>query len=116
MAVAEQRFEDVRPTLPGRAVLDGQQDGVFAPEAGEGKHAGQGQAAEQERPVGNRHAAPQAAEVANVDHPAHGVHHAAGAEEQQGLEKGMGEQMEHAGRHADQRARAQGRGTCSRAG
>ena len=72
-----------------------------------GHTPGHGQAAEQERPVRDRQPAPQAAEPADVDHSAHGVHHAAGAEEQQGLEKGVRQQVEHAGRHAQQRARAQ---------
>ena len=38
---------------------------------------------------------PQAAEAPHVDDVAHRVHHAAGAEEQQGLEEGVREQVEH---------------------
>ena len=38
----------------------------------------------------------QAAEAAHVDDVAHGVHDAAGREEQERLEKGVGEQVEHA--------------------
>ena len=38
---------------------------------------------------------PQPAEPAHVDYAAHGVHHAAGGEEQQGLEERVGEQVKH---------------------
>ena len=39
--------------------------------------------------------------------PAHGVHHAARPQEQQGLEERVREQVEHAGGNAHQRAGAQ---------
>ena len=58
--------------------------------------------------MGRRQFPPQAAELANVDHSAHGVHHAAGPEEQEGLEKCVREQVEHAGGHAELAAGAQG--------
>ncbi len=89
------------------AGMSGRQDRVLAPKAGPGKDAGQGQAAEQKRPVRDRHQSPQSAEAAHVDR-LHGVHHAAGAQEQQGLEEGMGEQVEHAGANARQRTDAEG--------
>ena len=50
--------------------------------------------------MGDGHQSPQAAEAADVDHAAHRVHDAAGAEEQQGLEEGVRDKVEHAGRHA----------------
>ena len=84
MAEAKQGFEDLSDIALAHPLLDGQQDGVFAPEAGEGKNAGDGQAADQKGPMRNRQAMPQAAQAANVDHAAHRVHHAAGTEEQAG--------------------------------
>ena len=62
---------------------------------GEAGHAGQGQGAAQERPVRDRQHLAQPAEAAHVDDVAHGVHHAAGREEQQRLEEGVREQVEH---------------------
>ena len=49
---------------------------------------------------------PQAAEVAHVDDAAHGVHHAAGRKEQQGLEERVREDVEdgRVGRPAQPRA------------
>ena len=94
---------------PGRRFFGhGQQDGVLAPKSGKGNHAHQGQGAEKERPMRYRQTTAQAAELADVDHSAHGVHHAAGGEEQQCLEKCVRNQVEHAGRDADKRARAHG--------
>ena len=52
-----------------RPLVSGRQDGVLAPKAGERKDAGQGQAAEQKRPVRDRHQPPQAAEAPHVDTP-----------------------------------------------
>ena len=57
--------------------------------------------------MGYRHLPPQPAELADVDHAAHGVHHAAGAEEQEGLEKRVRNEVEHARGHAGLAARAQ---------
>ena len=105
-------------------VEGGAEDLVLAPEAGERRQAGQGQGAAQERPVRHRHHLAQAAEAAHVDDVAHRVHDAAGGQEQQGLEEGVREQMEHRAATTASRpprlpptaAAAQRPGTCSRAG
>ena len=96
IGVAERKF-------PG----DRQEDGVFAIEAGEWNHARHRQAADEKRPVRGGHDPPQAAEAADVDHAAHRVHHAPRGEKQQRLEKRMRDQVEYAGRHAQDRAGAQ---------
>ena len=58
--------------------------------------AGDGQRGSQHRGVGPGDALAQAAHVAHVLFAAHGVHHAAGAEEEQRLEKGVGHQVKDA--------------------
>ena len=55
-----------------------------------------------------RQAVAKAADAAEVDHAAHRVHDAAGPEEQQGLEKGVRHQVEHAGGDAQKRPRPHG--------
>ena len=57
--------------------------------------ARQRQPADGEGPAGVGQPVPQAAEPPHVDHVAHRVHHAAGGEEQQGLEERVREQVEH---------------------
>ena len=111
-------------------LLEGhRQDLVLGPEPGrDDREAGQGQAADDEGPAGDRHLAQQAAHVAHVLRIVriqaavrpldqfrcvfirvgvmavgvlvtmlHAVDNAAGAEKQQGLEKGMCQQMEQGG-------------------
>ena len=60
-----------------------------------GKIPDRASAADGERPAGVRHPVPQAAEPPHVDHAPHRVHHAARGEEQQRLEEGVREQVEH---------------------
>ena len=48
--------------------------------------------------IGERNLAPQPAHLAHVLLVVHGVDHRAGAQEQQRLEEGVGEEMEHAAR------------------
>ncbi len=60
----------------------------------------------QKRRVGGLQLVPQAAHLAHVQLAAHGVHHAAGGEEEQGLEERMRHQMEDS-RREDARAAAQ---------
>ena len=88
-------------------VVDRRQHGVFAPEPRERKHTRQRQAADEKRGVRVGHEPPEAAELAHVDHAAHGVHHAASAEEQQGLKKRVREQVIHSAGHARECPRAE---------
>ena len=105
----------VRAGAMGQFVVDGVdlvvnrgKDRVFAPEAGQRKHTGQRQAADQKRGVRPGHEAAEAAEVAHVDDAPHRVHHAPGAEEEQGLEEGVREQVKHAAGDAEHRAGSEG--------
>ena len=82
------------------------EDLVLAEEAGEGSHAGERRGTHEERRRRDRHHPPQAAEPPHVDHAAHGVHDRAGAEEQERLEAGVGEQVEDCRREAEQGAGA----------
>jgi hypothetical protein len=74
-----------------------QQDLVLGPEPGQRRDAGQGDGADDERPERDRHVFLQAAHLAHVV-GVHGVDDRAGAEEQQGFEGGVGEEVEHARR------------------
>ncbi len=82
-----------------------QQDLVLAVVAGEGRDPRDGQGADQEGPEGHRYLAAQPAHLPHVLLPGHGVDHRARAEEQQRLEEGVGEEVEH--RHPE-RAHAAG--------
>ena len=82
-----------------RGRLERQQNLVLAEEAGEGEDAGERQPADGKGQVGDRQPVPQASEPAHVDDVAHRVHHAAGGQEEQGLEERVREQVEHRGHH-----------------
>ena len=58
--------------------------------------AGDGERADEHRPIGDGDLLAQAAHVAHVLLAAHGVDHAAGREEEQALEEGVGHQVEDA--------------------
>ena len=88
-------------------IMHGAEDGVLAPEAGEREDASQRQAADEEGGVGDGHEFSQAAELPHVDDAPHGVHHAAGCEEEEGLEKGVREEVEHAAGDAAGHSRAE---------
>ena len=80
------------------------QDLVLGEEAGERRNAGDGQGGDQHQPEGDRHVLLETTHVAHVlrvgmrvggvIRVVHGVDHAAGAQEQQGLEEGMGRRGE----------------------
>ncbi len=78
-----------RPGLP--------QNFVFREKSGEGRDAGDGEGRDEHRPVGDWDAPVQVAHVAHVLLAAHGVNHRARAEEQQGLEESVREDVEYAG-------------------
>ena len=80
-------------------LVHGGDDRVLAPETREGAAS----PASARQPIRNVACVigislPQPAEAPHVDHVAHRVHHAARAQEQQGLEERVREQVEHAGR------------------
>ena len=77
-----------------------EQDLILAPEACRDKgHAGQGRGADGQRPEGARHLVLQAAHLVDVLR-AGAVDHRPGGKEEQGLEEGVGHQVEHADGHA----------------
>ncbi len=86
----------------GEGALD---DRVLRVEAGEAEarparhlddaDPGDGQSSDRHRPEGDRDLLPQRAVEAHVLLVMHGVDHRAGAEEEQGLEEGVGEEVEH---------------------
>ena len=67
---------------------------VLGEEAGEAGNAGDGHAADPHGPEGDRDLVLEAAHAPHVLLAAHGVDHGAGAEEEQRLEEGVGEQVE----------------------
>ena len=76
---------------------------VLAEESGETRDSGDGERADQHRPIGDGNLFAQAAHLRHFLLAAHGVNHAAGREEQQALEERVGHQMEDAraiGSHA----------------
>jgi hypothetical protein len=86
-----------------RALVGLRQNFVFREEAGEGRHARDGDARGEVRPVGERHVLAQPAHVAHVlrgvgvvHARVHRVNDAAGAEEEAGLEEGVREDVEEA--------------------
>jgi hypothetical protein len=85
--------------LPVATGLEGgPQDLVLGEEAGQGRHAGDGDAAHQHRPVRPGQLRLEAAHHAHVLLAAHGVDDGAGAEKEQGLEEGVSHEVEDAGR------------------
>ena len=89
------------------------EDFVLAPEPRQQGKTGQGQGAAQECPVCGGQELAKPAEAAHVDDVAHGMHDAAGAQKQQGLEKRMRVQVEnrchHCHRHERNRITGRGR-------
>ena len=79
------------------------EDLVLAPEAGERRHAGDRQPADDERDRGDRHELAQHAHLAHVLLVVHPVDDRAGPEEQQRLEEGVRDHVED-GRHVGARA------------
>jgi hypothetical protein len=66
---------------------------VLGEEAGEGRDAGQRQVADPHQRIGDRDQPPDAAHLAHVLLAGHGVDHRTGAQEQQRLEEGVGDQV-----------------------
>ena len=93
-AGTDQRGEAEDPWPPTLADERGLDDLVLGPEAGEGRHAEDGQPAQPERDPGDLHGTGQVAEPAHVDLVVHAMHDRAGAEEHAGLEEPVVEQVE----------------------
>ena len=74
------------------------QDFILAEKSGQSGHARDGERGEQEGPVGNGHVFFQAAHVFDILFVVHAEDDRTAAEKEQGLEKGMGEQVENTGR------------------
>ena len=72
----------------------GVEDRVFGEEAGEGEESGDGEDGRSHGPEGDGEFFPQAAHLAQILLAADGVNHGAGGEEEQGLEEGVGNEME----------------------
>ncbi len=70
------------------------QDFVFGEEAGEDRDAGDRQGCREKSPVGGRHVLSEAAHSGHVLFARVGVDHRSGAEEQAGLEEGVGHDVE----------------------
>ncbi len=70
------------------------EDLVLRPEARERRHAGDGEPADDEGARGDRHELAERAHAAHVLLVVHAVDDRAGAEEQQGLEEGVGDHVE----------------------
>src|SRR5208337_3756804 len=73
------------------------EDFILAEEAGEGEDAGNGQGGHYEGPIGDGHVFPEAAHVAHILLAVHAVDYRAGSQEEEGLEKGVGHEMEDTG-------------------
>ena len=98
VAGGHERPDETEDEDVGVAVLRGpEQDLVLGPEPGQREDPGQGQGADDERPVRLGHVLLQPAHLAHVV-AVHGVDDGARPQEQQGLEESMGKEVEHAGR------------------
>src|SRR3990170_1151802 len=71
---------------------------VLTPEAAEWRHAGYGQRTYYKRSRCNLHMRVEPAHLPHILFIGHGVYNATGAEEEKALEKGVGHEMEYAGR------------------
>ncbi len=90
-----------------RLRVDRGEDFVLAEEPGEGGNAREREAADEERRRRDRHDAAQAPEPSHVDDPSHRVHDGACAHEEQGLEEGVGDEVEDRGGEPEERARSE---------
>ena len=91
------RAEGVEPhRIPTH--VGGLDDRILGEKSGSEGKTGQCQRADHHRPVGERELVPEATHVADVLLVMHGNDHRAGTEEEQRLEEGMREQVEHADR------------------
>ncbi len=90
-----------KPCAPEPVVLEcGGQNLVLGEEAGEGGYARDGQTADKERDVGDGHILAQTVH-GRIVVGVYGMYQSTGAKEQQSLEHGVGEQMEHRGHEAE---------------
>ena len=82
------------PTHCGVIGKGGRENFIFREETREGRYAGDGKTSDEERPVGDGHVLAQSAHRAHLV-AVHGVDNATRAEEEQCLEHGVGEEVEH---------------------
>ncbi len=89
-----QKGPQVEAKAPEGVGEGGGEDGVLGPEAGEEGKPTQGQGPDQAVPAGQGQVLPEAAHLAHVLLPAQGVNHAPRGQEEEGLEEGVGEDVE----------------------
>src|SRR5215472_391347 len=85
------------PEHPGRVMIGGDEDGVFAPEAGERRNASNGEGGDQESPEGDGRVFFDPTHVTHILLAVTGVNDAAGAQEEQGFEERVRHQMPDSG-------------------
>src|SRR5215471_10634658 len=88
--------QPIHPVVAEWTFVGSLQDYVLAEEAGEPGEAANGQRSDKEGCMSDLQLVVQAAHLSHVQFAAHGVHHAARRQKEQGLEKGMRHQVKDA--------------------